>query len=286
MASHSGSHARAETGPSASASQPKIASLHDLARQELEPLIDEEAWHNQCPPDFLQRVLATQYQFPSSVGAAGQPRAGPSSNTSSIEMQVSVHSPASTRSVRSSYTPSTYTPSLVSIATAKSSSAAHTSRADSVIQNFLLDEDETGVSRDVTYPGTQGRLPCCFDFLACSFSSSDFEEWNTHCQSHFRGRPPSTVQCPFQCDWKISRTSGYEAWEARTIHITNDHRGVGVIDTKRPPDSALIQHLWKEDIIDNPQMKELRTHGRLTGNQVFLSSYGPVRERRNDRRNR
>ncbi|KAK3721784.1 hypothetical protein LTR37_002949 [Vermiconidia calcicola] len=250
MASHSGSHARAETGPSASASQPKIASLHDLARQELEPLIDEEAWHNQCPPDFLQRVLATQYQFPSSVGAAGQPRAGPSSNTSSIEMQVSVQSPASTRS------------------------------------NCLLEEVETGALRDATYPGTQGRIPCCFDFLACSFSSSDFEEWNTHCQSHFRGRLPSTVQCPFQCDWKVSRISGYEAWEARTIHITKDHRGVGVIDTKRPPDSALIQHLWKEDIIDNPQMKELRTHGRLTGNQVFLSSYGPVRERRNDRRNR
>lgn len=271
-----GSDVSAEAGSSASAhAEVAQASLTGLELLEIQRLVDEEHWHNLERPDFHQRALAAQYSFPLAPSVASRP----DSDTSSMAMAVSVQSLPSVKSALSLYSLSSHIPSLVSGPTAMSGPSIHTSQAASALFFDLLEEDSEGALREPENRVEEG-LHCMFGFLGCSQSFAGLERWDTHCQSHLHGHLPWEVHCPFQCAWMQAGTSGKEAWDARMSHVRSVHQGVGVVETDRRPASTLISHLWKHRIIDDAQMKELRKHGRLTGNQIFLRSERSERRRR------
>ena len=255
------------------------STLAALRSQHLERLIDEEGWQSLNNADFHDRVLAQQYRFPeaqenfaTSIKRSGSP-------TSS--MAVSITETQSSAFVSSYLTG--FTPSLVSGSTWRGDHSARTSRADSVLVMETFDEDGTR-----TTGGMNGRarrcFECCFGFLGCEYVSTNMEQWDTHCKSHFLGYLPRIVRCSFDCDWTREAATGEQAWQARTIHIWSVHSTTDeTVDTTRRPDPALIQHLWSKGIIDNTQQKELRMTGRLSGSQVFLSSAGRLHDDRNRR---
>ena len=255
-----------------------LAALESL---HLERLVDTEDWQNTDSSDFHERVLAGQYRFPEAVVRDLQPLKQPERATSS--MAVSVATTQSSAFVSSRSAP--YTPSLVSCSTWRSEQSARTSRADSVLVFEVLGEDAEGADEEVN-PRPQRVLPCSFSFLGCDFTFRSLEQWDTHCKSHFYESLPRSVDCPFHCDWTWEAATGEQAWRARVVHVWSEHRHQGVVDTTRRPNSWLIQHLWREGIIDNAQQKELRANGRLTGSQPFLRSAGPTHENRMRRRTR
>ena len=257
----------------ASMAPPNLAALR---AQQCERLIAEQNWHNAQGPDFREGFLAGQYRISDQDVRYQQSLKTPESDTSSMAVSVGTHSTAfgSSRSA----------PSLGPYSSADGTNSLHTSLASSILQHDVLEEGLGGVL-EVPVVRSSGRLACSFSFLACTFSSDDLAEWNTHCKSHFRGHLPPTVQCPFtRCNWNRTATSGEEAWGAQIIHIVTEHRDDGVVDTNRRPDSSLVHHLWRKNIIDDVQLKELRAKGRLDRPLVLLSSAGPAHDRRISRR--
>ena len=272
----------AELGQNAAANASDApTALAALRSQNLERLVEEQNWHDKNDPDFRERVLAARYRIPDGHEQVRQQVIKrPDSETSSMAVSLATRSSAfgSTASVG-------YPPSLLSSSTGYISNSLQTSRLDSLVQQVLLEEGPGG-ALEVPAGRTEGRLACSFSFLDCDFRSDDLGEWDTHCQSHLYGHLPLTVHCPFSCDWNKTATAGREAWQARIIHIVSEHRGDGAVDTDRRPESSLIQHLWRKGIIDDAQLKELRSKGRLTGPQIFMRTAGSARDRRTDRRPR
>jgi hypothetical protein len=278
--SNSTSDTQAENGQLDSAPvAPSI--LAACSSQQPEKLIHEKNWHNPDSPDFHERFTARQYSFPDAA-VSDLPSSADSESITSSMAALSIS--ASHSSAFTSRLSAGYPPSLISQSTLRSHQSARTSRADSFLNLETLDENADGTS-DGANIQPHRVLPCCFSFLSCTFESRNLEQWDTHCKSHFRGRVPRFLDCPFRCDWTREAATGEEAWQARMIHIWSDHGLHGLVDTGRKPSSLLIHHLWKEDIIDRAQVKELRTTGRLSGS-VYLSSAGQFREDRIRRRSR
>lgn len=250
-------------------------ALAALPSQHLEKLIHENNWHNPDSPDFHERILARQYRFPQSDVDDLRPLSDSQSITTSMAVSISTARSSAFTNPRSAGC----APSLVSGSTRRSDQSVRTSRADSVLALETLDDNADGISDGGNFQPRRS-LPCCYSFMSCNFSSRNLETWDTHCKSHFYGRLPRLVDCPFECDWSREAATGEQAWQARLIHIWSVHGLDGFVDTGRRPSSALIQHLWKEGIIDKAQLKELRMTGRLTGSQAFLTSAGAVREER------
>lgn len=259
------------------------SSLAALRSQHLERLIEEPRWNTPNDADFHERVLARQYRFSDGDVRNLQSIKYASSSTSSMAVSVATTRSSAFHGPQSAG----YPPSLVSNSTWHSGQSVRTSRADSVLDLPVLEEDSEGALEVVSTRPVTRVLVCSFTFLGCGFTSRNLEEWETHCKSHFfkddTERLPRSVVCPFHCDWSRTAEAGEQAWKARTVHIWGQHRDSDLVDTSRRPDSALIQHLWRTGIIDNAQQKELRMNGRLTG-QVFLRSAGSVHEDRIRRR--
>jgi hypothetical protein len=125
----------------------------------------------------------------------------------------------------------------------------------------LLEEDSNGVLVRVPDSIGQPVFECAFWFLSCSYSSTDTEEWRTHCLSHFRGEePPKSVQCPLCDDFKLTHENGWVAWDHRQDHVASHHLIGHKLRTSRP-DLHLFQHLWQKRLIDDQDLKELK-HGK------------------------
>lgn len=252
-----------------------------LQSRDLKKLIDEPNWHDKDKLDFLHRTVVQQYRYPAAQGVRERSES-PNSDTSSMAVSIHTHSTPIRSSTPSSYAGSSYTPSLGSYPTARSGSSVRTSRADSLLEQHLLEVDETGVAQAPSSQNIAGRLACPFSFLECRYRSDNLEEWDVHSQSHLRGYLPKEVHCPFKCAWTNLGESGAAAWRQRILHIVADHPD-DEVDTNSRPKQSLIDHLWRHRLIDDAQKKELIRHGRLTGS-VFTSSSGPVRHGRMQRR--
>jgi len=272
-------------GSSASASGAGTNLEMQLQKLKLQRPIQDPRWLENNT-DFVGRVLASQYQFPTGVTGVQQPFPGSEVDAMSLAViaqnrtVMTGHdgSPhfvyASSRS--SSY--STRTPSLGSYPSAQNVPSIRTSNVSDFqpppahIQRAEIDSRPQPCA-----------LACSYSFLDCSFTSDDRDEWNTHCKAHFRGKLPRTVDCPFRCRWQYSTETGEEAWVEREKHICNDHSMYDIVETSRRPDNALLSHLWRSDIIDEAQLKALRMNGR-SGDVVFLRSARSDRPSRRERR--
>lgn len=124
------------------------------------------------------------------------------------------------------------------------------------------------------------QFQCIFWFLGCREKVEGLQEWDIHCQSHFNKALPLAVRCPFKCTWTFLAETGEEAWSTRMLHILGRHHGEGVVDNESHPDGALLQHLWRHKMIDNVQLKKLRTSGGLLDEQVFKRTAGLNESRR------
>ena len=268
----SGDEAENGTTDNASVAPSNLAALRS---QHLQKLIHEEEWHAPNSQDFHERAVVSRYRFPDKQEHDQQPIKRSESPTTSMAVSVA----ASHSSAFSNSRAISYAPSLDSGSTWRSEQSIRTSRADSVLLLETLEENADGTV-DVVTSQPHRVLPCCFSFLACDFSSSNLEQWDTHCKSHFRGHLPRTVECPFHCNWTREAATGEQAWQQRVIHIWSAHGQQGLVDIIRKPDTSLIQHLWRKGVIDNAQQKELRMKGRLTGSQPYLRSAGDLREDR------
>lgn len=163
-----------------------------------------------------------------------------------------------------------------------SSSYPQTSRADFFLQPEVLEEDEDGVLWAPSTQSSSGRLACSFSFLNCGYRSDDLEEWDTHCQHHLRGHLPKEVHCPFDCQWSTVANTGAEAWRLRIVHISRVH-AQDEVERDLRPERSLIEHLWRNKLVDDAQKKELVRHGCITGEDIHTRSSG-LQDRRRNRR--
>ncbi|KAF1851760.1 uncharacterized protein K460DRAFT_362506 [Cucurbitaria berberidis CBS 394.84] len=147
-------------------------------------------------------------------------------------------------------------------------------------------EDNNGV---LELPQTQIRTPvyeCAFWFLSCGHIFTDKEEWETHCESHFRGEePPRSVQCPL-CEWEVHSNDGRASWNARMQHLAYEHTMVGHTLRTSRPDFMLFHHLWQKRLIDDQDLKELKggNHNLTQPPGNFVETGG--RRHRDGRRHR
>lgn len=128
---------------------------------------------------------------------------------------------------------------------------------------------------------------CVLWFLNCPYLSRDREEWETHCLRHFHGEdPPRSVICPL-CDWKRSCNTGMEAWNLKIAHIADEHFIYGQNLNASRPDFHLYNHLWQKRIIDDQDLKELKSGNhnlrREINNYVTTNGRGSRRERESGR---
>ncbi|OAL49934.1 hypothetical protein IQ07DRAFT_476105, partial [Pyrenochaeta sp. DS3sAY3a] len=152
-------------------------------------------------------------------------------------------------------------PSLRSYCASTEATPTETSISTGLASHFSgvrLLEDHNGV---LTIPQAQLRAPvyeCAFWYLSCGFLTSDKDEWETHCLSHFRGEePPRTVQCPL-CDWVTTQDNGLAAWSYRMHHVAYSHTMYGETLRTSRPDFEMFHYLWQRRLIDDQDLKELK----------------------------
>jgi hypothetical protein len=155
---------------------------------------------------------------------------------------------------------STHPPSLRSYCTNTEATDTETSISTGLASHFSgvpLLEEHNGIFE---IPRAQFRAPvfeCAFWFLNCVYVSQNRDEWEIHCQSHFRGEePPQTVQCPL-CDWKVTCERGLTAWDMRMQHLALEHTMRGQTLRTSRPDFELFRFLWNRRLIDEQDLKEL-----------------------------
>ncbi|KAF2655742.1 hypothetical protein K491DRAFT_746400, partial [Lophiostoma macrostomum CBS 122681] len=131
-------------------------------------------------------------------------------------------------------------------------------RLTSLFSGVPLLEDSNEVIIARPKPKRQPGHECTFWFLACPYVSIDFEEWKTHCLSHFRGEePPKSVQCPLCDDFKLTADNGWVSWDYRQDHLADHCLGGQSLRSGRP-DFHLFQHMWQTRLIDDRDLKELK----------------------------
>ena len=272
-----------ESSRDANAHVARSSALADLESQTLERLIDGTEWRNSDPIDFISRAVAEHCRINADEQGNPQNPGLPRSSTSSMAATIHTYRTPLGSSGSSSKTASSFAPSLDSSSTVRSSSSAYSVALAHLAQTYAIGEE--GDSTSESSAADDVDLACSFSFLACNFRSDDVAEWNTHCQSHFRGHLPKKAVCPFaHCDWSTLGDTGEEAWRQRSFHVYYAHRGRGVVDISSRPDPSLVQHLWQYRLIGDAEKKELRQHGRLSNKLAFTSSAGSDRDRRRSRR--
>lgn len=250
-------------------------SLGALRMKPLEKLVNDYDWYNGGRPGFHERAVVSQY----TTSASSAPRSHVNFGSDSSSMASAA---ASVRAYSPSQWQSYYAPSLANSysTTTGTPSSVRTSRADFILQPPPLELDETGTTV-IAVP--KRVLDCPFTFLSCEYCSTDMSEWDTHCQSHFRGRLPRSIQCPFACHWSVAAESGRQAWEEYISHIEDERHGTDRVDTRRRPSPALIQQLYSAGVLSQGQVKELRQHGRFTEQGGYLHFGEGKQDRRRER---
>lgn len=216
-------------------------------QQTMSPTLNH--WHTARDAGFEQRLFAWQYYFSSSIGTEEGRVGSPEASSGSVVVTNTEIPPESAALP-------TYPPSLCSVSTATSRSSISTDRADSFLQS-LLENDE---AVDSQQPET--RLPCCYAFLSCTYSGP-LDEWDRHCQSHWRGQLPRTVCCPFDCPWVSTDGEGARAWKSRLTHISRVHKRSTEVMSDGRRDPALLRQLWNARIITDAELQEIREKGKL-----------------------
>ena len=276
------SDSEAEPGyANARAGRPSLAALH---AQNLEALVHEPNWHDTEPPDFHRRFVAKHHRIDAGSRPESQSSRSRISDTSSMDMAVSIHNGAPSAlggSARSRYSSSGYAPSLVSHSTIRSNSSMQTGLAEGLLYPYNLETGDDGALR--LPPDRPRRLACLFHFLTCKRTFDDHSDWDTHCRSHFNNRLPEVASCPFYCDREFTGDTPYDAWEQRIDHIVTQHRSQP-FEPERRPEQSLIEHLWQHRIITVDQYRELNLNGMLRDDRVFATSEGRNLDRRRRRR--
>lgn len=244
-------------------------SLARLRSHDVHPTIED--WSHL--PDTAGPKFAVQaYTFPE----------GPASVPRSLPLDTSSMTPLTLQNLSdfgSVYPESV--PSLASSSSVASRPSLSSSAAGSVGQIYRLDPDgeEDEDLGTTQHPGiTSPRpafqkpiTPCLFSFLGCQQSSFlNAEHWYEHSKTHFRGHPPpSTLRCPYtSCPWGVSSRDGEEAWAARWEHLEGEHDVlVDGEKLREKRDPLLYKHLWKDRVITDAQLQELRSFGQLGSNR-------------------
>lgn len=227
------------------------------------PLSD---WFNRDAHGFQSRIIAQQV-LPANSSDAQHVDLG-SHPAPGSSLAVSSRSRTMTRSEAST---STRPPSLITseVSTANSADFSLSTGLASALSGFRPFDTETG------QPQTPRAAPfeCAFFFLSCGYSSDNFDEWKTHCMSHFRGnRPPKDISCPL-CPFHGTFRDGYEAWDTRLNHVAQHHLSGHSLAASRP-DFDLYRFLWRKEIIGDVDHKELRTTGgRLSRREAYTTGH-------------
>ena len=159
--------------------------------------------------------------------------------------------------------PSEYSPSLLFTEMTPTESSVSTGLASWFSGVPLLEEIDGVLERRAQH---RSPLECAFSFLSCSYTSSDQEEWRTHCLSHFMGhQPPKTVQCPLCDGFRATCSHGVDAWNARMDHVYFNHHLKGQTLENSRPDFLLFRHLFQQRIIGKAEFEKLKVEPhRLT----------------------
>lgn len=172
-------------------------------------------------------------------------------------LAVHVRSLPSTRTLSS--TGSNVVPGLTRSTSAASSAASiDTDLASFLDATRLLEDDGDG---NLVVPNT--RRPdcdytCIFHAIDCIETFECFEQWKTHCLSHFRGKPiPQQGRCSL-CDFSTESVQPGAAWHRLLHHIAIRHFENGETLATSRPDFELYRHLFNHRIITFAQFKSLQ----------------------------
>jgi predicted small metal-binding protein len=240
---------RGDTSGRSRASAP-AASLAQLQQLNLpvERIIDQRDWNQVDQRDFEQRAIAHRY---ASATYTHSPSVQSQNSSAANQSQY----PQVDQAKYARYGYRVPPPSLSSGSTWPKASSIHCSISEADHQHYILPDESDENERDEPEPGEhedplrfkRRPLGCAYSFLACSYGSEDFDEWDTHCRCHFRGYLPKSTDCPFDCDWSTTASSGEEAFDERKEHIKEVHGSSSrdLVDTSRRPSSDLIEFLWR-----------------------------------------
>lgn len=111
---------------------------------------------------------------------------------------------------------------------------------------------------------------CPLRFLSCRRTFFTPMECYEHSCSHFYGADfPKRVSCPFpSCTWSDDTSpNAPTAWYTRMRHYA-EHCEIGEeqnlnADTARIKEQDLFQHLWRQRLIDDEELQDLRKYGTL-----------------------
>ena len=137
---------------------------------------------------------------------------------------------------------------------------------------FLVEDQDGGLHPALLAPLRNLELApqllqCPFKFLRCNleFAIDNVQEWYEHSLTHFTvgeerprtARPPSPTQCCF-CDKTFEDPDGMTCWRERMHHVAwHHHAGCSLAHARH--DFALVEHFWREGILDKADYRELKT---------------------------
>lgn len=204
------------------------------------------------------------------------------STTSAEPATSSFFSDETARSFPEPYAPPSSVPALTNSSSSLESISEDAESVEPIPRQgvqLLVPDGVEVLDHDHLHPTFQ----CCFWFLNCFFESSDEDEWNTHCQHHFKGaRPPRANQC-LLCDTQFFELDGTESWKRRMIHMAEHMRNGQTLATSRP-DFHLFKYLWQQRIINDIDYQELMGNYHLDhAPRPFVLTNGPSRIRRQER---
>jgi hypothetical protein len=204
------------------------------------------------------------------------------STTSAEPATSSFFSDETARSFPEPYAPPSSVPALTNSASSLESISEDAESVEPIPRQgvqLLVPDGVEVLDHDHPHPTFQ----CCFWFLNCFFETSDEDEWNTHCQHHFKGaRPPRANQC-LLCDTQFFELDGTESWKRRMTHMAEHMRNGQTLATSRP-DFHLFKYLWQQRIINDIDYQELMGNYHLDhAPKPFVLTNGPSRIRRQER---
>ena len=222
-------------------------AIQNALSQDVQPPIND--WSGDA--DRLQRIFTGLY-----INEANPTVQSSASNPPITSFNLSPRSP----SVGSSSSTSLKLASVPPL-TNKETSAESTRQSVTTTtlqdRGVLVRDSGEDAFRKATLTTNPLYFPCTFNFLNCTDSFADEEQWKTHCLSHFHLKPPpKSVLCPFCHDFEQTFNDPYAAWEARMHHIASHYRAGYALPRSRP-DFKLFRHLWQKNIISDADLKEL-----------------------------
>ena len=119
----------------------------------------------------------------------------------------------------------------------------------------LLVQGERG---DLLLPPPPSRLilECPFNWLSCTRTFSEMDDWFIHSITHFKpAGPPIHSNCCF-CDARFQGQNGLQTWACRLQHVACHHQ-LGHRLAHARPDFAMHKYLWQNRLISTAVYKGL-----------------------------